>query len=158
MMIWLIKGPILLLTLGIWTVVGLVFWIPLLARSTAVFSTGILLSTLAGRGAYAYGRQLDMAISFYANGFRHIIESLTKQHTVETPIDPPLPIWRFLGESLWATVFWIGIFFITERLWLGGEAFRHAEVGFKMNISPSKASVAPLSSPPNLVFMKPKNS
>lgn len=126
---WLIKGPILVLTLVIWSVVGLVFWIPLLARSTAVFSAGILLAALARRDARAYGRQLEAAISFYPDGFRKTIDALTAESLEDREADYlSVPIGRFIGESLWAALFWLGVLFALENLGLG-PGLLHEAVG-----------------------------
>ena len=127
---WLIKGPILLLTLAIWSVVGLVFWIPLLARSTAVFSAGVLLAALSRGDASAYGRQLQGAISFYADGFRQTIDALWVESADNRNVaSPSLHIARFVGESLWAALFWLGVLFALENLGMGlvffDEAIRH---------------------------------
>jgi hypothetical protein len=125
-MIWLIKAPILVLTLAVWAVVGFVFWVPLLARCTAIFSAGVLLAALARRDAGAYGRQLEIAMSFYADGFRKTVEALTARSSEERDWDFPLAIGRFLAESLWAAIFWIGVLVTAESLGWGGGIVQEA--------------------------------
>lgn len=131
-MMWVIKGPILVLTLCVWALVGLIFWIPLLARVTAFFSVGILRAALGHRDAFVYGRQLESAIAFYPDGFRRTVEALAGRagndgnDGDEWEPEPQLPLGRFLGEALWTAVFWVGALAILAALgrdeWLPWQA------------------------------------
>lgn len=126
---WVIKGPILVLTLVVWALVGLIFWIPLLARSTAVFSVGVLRAALGHRDALVYGQQLEGAIAFYPDGFRRTFEALAGRagdDGDDWEPERPLPLGRFLGEVLWTAVFWIAVLAILAALgrdeWLPQQA------------------------------------
>lgn len=109
--IWAIRLTILAITLVTWAAVGFIFWIPFLARSTAIFSAMIVYVTLVEADAKVLGSQLDRAIVFYVKGFRNIIDA------VYSPSDPNvigtsgIRLWigRFLLETLWTIVFWVGM-------------------------------------------------
>lgn len=106
---WLVKLPVLLITLSLWMFVGFVFWIPLLARSIATFSGVILYATLTKADTTAAGQSLQKSTTFYIEGFRRIIDSFDDDlHNVE-PDRTPFKFWYFMGEILWAAIFWIGI-------------------------------------------------
>jgi hypothetical protein len=107
----LIKGVmfvVVIITLIIWAFVGFVFWIPLLARSTAVFSATILAVTIANRheDSRGLGYQLEIATKFYIDGFRMIVEALYARPAGPPENFPKIHFGRVIIEILWAGFFW----------------------------------------------------
>ena len=114
---WLLKLPILAVTIAVWAVVGFLFWIPLLARTTAMFSVGILYATLTREDPAVYGHHLHTAIGFYPEGFRKTLDALypDQENAPPTESDSPLHVGRLVLEAIWAGVFWLGILFTLEQ-------------------------------------------
>lgn len=129
-MVWLVERVVLVLTLVIWAVVAFLLWVPLLARSVAVFSGGIILSVLSQTNPHIYAQQLRLAMSFYADGFRFIIDSVLSERRADTGrdhINPPIHgIGRFIAESLWAIIFWLGFLLTLEHFGLAPDFFHNA--------------------------------
>jgi hypothetical protein len=97
-------------TLATWAVLGLIFWIPFLARSMMLFTGSVLYSTFVGAPEHAeqIRRVLDYAVRFYFNGFHLITDALRKRNG-EGGILPPISkiSWaRVALESIWALLFW----------------------------------------------------
>lgn len=113
----LIKLPILVLVVVIWTVLGLAFWIPLLARSIAVYASTVLLANIAGGSSEVAGHRLQLAVRFYADGFRNIIDSL---YRTNGPRDDSgssgLNLGRLLTEAVWTALFWIGVILVFKGI------------------------------------------
>lgn len=116
-----VRYVVYLIALTAWAVVGFVFWIPVLVRATAVFSSMILYSTLTGVRSKYLGRHLDAAIIFYVSGFRRIGEAMfAAVFEAESDSDelPPFKISQFFMEAVWATAFWLSIY-----IWVSDETF-----------------------------------
>ena len=102
----LLKLPFVLLTAGIWAVVGLAFWIPLLFRVTAVFSMGVLYAAITRSSTTIIERQLHNAVGFYTYGFSTIFHAL---HSTTPDVDEehlPFRFGHFFFEIVFAAVFW----------------------------------------------------
>lgn len=108
----LVKGVmfvVMIITLIIWAFVGFVFWIPLLARSTAVFSATILAVTIVANrheDPRSLGYQLETATKFYIDGFRMIVEALYARPAGTPENFPKIHFGRVIIEILWAGFFW----------------------------------------------------
>lgn len=100
-----IKVCVAALTLGIWFIVGFVFWIPLLARATTSFTVSATYSNLVARGVHIPNAGLEHATLFYVDGFRSIIGSIFAPPLSE-PIHTEFRASRFLLEIGWALLFW----------------------------------------------------
>lgn len=112
-----VRFVILLITATVWAVIGFIFWVPLLARSTAVFSALILYVTLTNQDHRILGYQLEIATKFYIEGFRRIFEALYRPADAPPegkPID--LQPWRIALETLWTVSFWFVLLFFTKTL------------------------------------------
>ena len=96
-------------TIG-WAVIGLYFWIPLLARTTILFTAYVTYATLVGGADQVeHGRRaLDAAIRFYIDGFMSIRAALEKRGAAEEIIPPRASVnWqRVVFETVWALVVW----------------------------------------------------
>jgi hypothetical protein len=68
--------PFVVLAALIWAVLGLFFWIPLLAKSVTIFTFTILAHAIVDRPATASAKNLEKAILYYVNGFVIILRTL----------------------------------------------------------------------------------
>lgn len=129
---WVLLAPILILCLALWSIIGFLFWIPLLVRTVAVFSAGILYATLTREDPAVYGRQLQTAVTFYADGFRRTVMALSVRADANgaAPKGPPFRVARFLVEIAWAGVFWVAFLILLERLELVPPTLRPALHGW----------------------------
>lgn len=59
----------------VWSVIGLFFWIPFMARMIAYFMGMIILSTFEGLDLHSAQQKLEFAIAFYPSGFKQIISA-----------------------------------------------------------------------------------
>lgn len=100
-----VKYFVYLVSLAIWAIVGFIFWIPVLVRSTASFSAAILYATLTGTAANHIGAQMNAAISFYFRGFNLIRDAMFAPRQVADEL-PPFRLLQFISEALWAALFW----------------------------------------------------
>jgi hypothetical protein len=100
---------VILSLLGLWMVIGLFFWIPMLSRGVASFTAAVVQSAIRGGalsetdGAEALGQSID----FFPNGFRDVMlaASLRGQEAYPPPEGTLRPV-RLLGETIWAFVVW----------------------------------------------------
>lgn len=100
-MIDFLRLAVLVVALVIWSVVGFVFWIPFLIRQIAVFSALILHATLTNQDPSAAGVGLDLAVTFYANGFRKIISAMYQERQSGSGGGMEFRPARFIGEIVW---------------------------------------------------------
>jgi len=114
---WLTLG-ILGVCLAIWAVVGAVFWIPLIVRSTLRFSFALIQSMLAGEGPEKAGAILRRSVDFYRRGFIVATEAvLGDASTVgrrRSKSDAKLGSGRIATELVWV----VGVWYLI--LWLVG--------------------------------------
>lgn len=103
---------VLLVVLAGWTVVGAIFWIPLLFRAMLRFSVSLVQSVFVGRRPDGAARVLRDAVSFYRRGFVVAIESVTNEE-IEGEAHDPQTGNRILLEVLWAIPVWYLILFAT---------------------------------------------
>jgi hypothetical protein len=100
-----LRIAVTVVALAIWGVIGFVFWVPLLARATASFSSLILYTTLVGSNSSGTADTLDAATNFYIRGF----ENIFKAYEDRNPSNPEADVFafgRFVVEVLWAVFFW----------------------------------------------------
>ena len=100
-----VKMSVMVLVMVLWTVIGFLFWIPLLSRVTAVYVVTIVDSTFTNRDLGGIGILLDKAIQFYSSGFRKIVDSVWAEddgREISLDID-----WRrIIIETTYSLVFW----------------------------------------------------
>jgi hypothetical protein len=102
------------INLAIWSVVGLVCWIPLLARSTAALSGAILISTFTKSDPSHLKEKFENAVSFYARGFDAIHrvlgegrEKFARRNSDTGAVPTPKTNWdQIIKEIIWTLVFW----------------------------------------------------
>jgi hypothetical protein len=108
------------ITLTSWTVVGFLFWLPMIARAIALLSAATLYATINRLGpSYLHPAkaQLAAATTFWSDGFAYIRASADdiapEQHG--TPIE--FNYMRVLVELATTLIFWLGF-------WLALGVFR----------------------------------
>lgn len=108
--------------LGVWAVIGVIYWIPLLARSCGAYSAAVIMAIIGGRPANKKAaRMLDVAANFYSKGFRDIRESVfgarppdgtdeTDQPSIFASWDEFFRVLTVVAtESAIALLFWVAI-------------------------------------------------
>ncbi|GIW50778.1 MAG: hypothetical protein KatS3mg081_0133 [Gemmatimonadales bacterium] len=107
---------VLVVCIAFWFIVGLAFWIPLLARTVAVYCAGMVAAAIADTDIPRLKRLLDGAVEFYPKGFRRIFEHHS-QRILREPQPGTLAIdWKTVGwEVAWTIVFWT---VVLSPLWL----------------------------------------
>src|SRR5437764_10635068 len=109
--------PFVVLAAVIWAVVGLFFWIPLLAKATTIFTFSLLTHAIIQRPIVGAANNLQLAITYYISGFYNIFRTLTAvndpnvmQHA-EMDLSLIESIFanlgRVIGMILFATIFWV---------------------------------------------------
>ena len=109
----LLRYPILALTLSLWAVLGFFFWVPLLARSVAVYCAVLLSATLTATDIRPAAGQLQFAIGFWVAGFHNILATFqSMDHNSNNGLFAvPIAFWRVVRELIWSLLFW----FLTLR-------------------------------------------
>ncbi len=105
MILTVLTWVVLAIVLGVWAVVGAIFWIPLMVRAMFRFSLSLIEATLEGRKPTAAARMLKEAVSFYRRGFVVAIEVVTGED-VGGRDEAPLGDNRLFSEFLWALLVW----------------------------------------------------
>ena len=60
----------------IWSIIGAIFWIPFLLRMITVFVISVLLSVTKGSSMGSAEHGLNVAVTFYIDGFTKIFNSI----------------------------------------------------------------------------------
>ena len=107
-----IKSIVLCLVLLVWSIIGMIVWIPLLSRAVAVYSFSIIPLTLSGnRDAIArIAIALNAATSFYVNGFKLALNAMRSeviQEPLEEQKEQPLSLEKTIKEIMVSTAFWL---------------------------------------------------
>lgn len=92
--------------LGLWAVIGFIFWIPLLLRSMLHFSGALIQSMLQDARPVEAGRVLRETVDFYRRGFVVAITAVFGDAPSPTKPVRPLNAWRFILEVMWAAAVW----------------------------------------------------
>lgn len=126
-----IRGFVYVFCMGVWAIIGFLYWIPLLARSCGAYSGAVILAII-GRGTpnTKAVKLLDVAANFYSKGFRDIRTSVFSdmEHTEETTGESQSAsifsswdeFFRVLGvvgtETAIAVLFWGAIVFLVAHI------------------------------------------
>jgi CRISPR/Cas system-associated protein Cas10 (large subunit of type III CRISPR-Cas system) len=112
---YILRVVVTIIVLIIWSIVGFLFWIPLLGRMIIWYTSMITISTFRQVDiSYAQSR-LTFAIEFYIIGFNKILELLKHKKLTYTRDDnqDPLNLWEFLTsliwDLLWTLIFWVAL-------------------------------------------------
>lgn len=93
----------------VWAAVGLVFWVPFLARMMATYTGAVVMATYSGSGHGVAEQGLRTAIEFYPRGFQRINHLLRTDIQIDGSISQAIglaAVVRFFLEALFAAVFW----------------------------------------------------
>jgi hypothetical protein len=123
----LIRALVFCIVLSVWSVVGLICWIPLLFRATASLAVGILYHAFTDTDASQLEIGFEQAVSFYPRGFKLIFQVLrhegqSRGSSAKSPRDDAV-FGRFLLELGWTAIFWIGTGFLLVRLFTPSPIF-----------------------------------
>ena len=133
--------PFVLFAAAIWAVLGLFFWIPLLAKSVTIFTITLLTHAIVDRPMTRSIDNFQRAILYYLHGFFIIISTLSRPvihpasdaHTdgSDTGLVASLfsNILGLIGMILFSSIFWLSLIFLVvhlnlvsspelDRLWL----------------------------------------
>jgi len=112
--------PFVVLAAVIWSVVGLFFWIPLLAKATTIFTFSLLTHAIIQRQIVGAANNLQLAITYYISGFYNIFRTLTavndpsETRYAENDLSLVSSIFanlgKVLGMILFAAIFWVMLF------------------------------------------------
>lgn len=110
-------------TVALWAVIGLFFWVALIARTAAVFSVIAIYAAVTGADVSSFSRQFEGLAGFYPLGFSRIIAAVyaSNTHAEERPLFERSALLKFGFESAWTIFFW-GILAFPVRAWLQHEA------------------------------------
>jgi hypothetical protein len=121
--------PFVLLTTLVWLIVGPLFWLPLLAKTTTIYMVSVLSQAVMGRQRAPSASALQRAITYYFNGFVIILRTLKMEPPAEeeetsTPsfniFELIFSLVRFVFTTLemvvMAAIFWGGLLLILQHL------------------------------------------
>ena len=108
-----VYAVILGVTIGSWTVLGFVVWVPLLVRNTMLLAGTVLYVSLyrdQAKLSYAQG-QVQFAARFYARGFEHFLSFYRQRGEPYPPVglfEPLTTVTRgdLLVDGLWVITVW----------------------------------------------------
>jgi hypothetical protein len=111
---WLLRVDSLLLTwiavgaIVAWAIIGLLLWIPLLARTTAVFFFEVVAAIYTNQDPTDARKQLESAIGLYGRGFTLIVNVVSNNVAAHQPFATPkmASLTSVSGELAWAATFW----------------------------------------------------
>jgi len=111
-----IRFAVRCLVLGVWSIIGLIVWIPLLLRVVSIYSFSIIPLTLSGNKAALkrVSQALQAATTFYVNGFKLALSALSADKPDEfndETNEPSLSLDSTLKELLISLAFWGLAFF-----------------------------------------------
>ena len=105
---------VLVICLGVWAVVGALFWVPLLLRRVVNYSVALVPSMLAVGKPWRAAKRLRHAMSFYGRGFK-----VTRDMVMRDPDREERPLFAgpeggprgiaLVGELVWALMFWYAV-------------------------------------------------
>jgi hypothetical protein len=115
-----------------WTIIGLFYWIPMLARSSAWFSVALMVAAVNNKAATSAARALDHAASFYVRGYQSIVRTLFALFAAEDGPADEVKVGRewadslqvFLTETAFAAISWL-LAFAFFYYWFGSLDFLH---------------------------------
>jgi len=102
-----VRYVVLVVSLTIWSVLGFMFWIPMLVYTITHFSACIVYVTITEDDPRVLGVRLERAVRFYLQGFRNVIQAVYspsqgRAPAVDMRIDVPTIVLHVLGT----VVFW----------------------------------------------------
>ena len=96
-----------MITVLVWSIVGLIFWFPILFRTTAVFCSMIVYSTITNDKPETLGTYLESAAAFYVSGFRTTLSIMNDPSTPAIRDERSLNLKRVVFDTMWTIIFWV---------------------------------------------------
>lgn len=127
--------PFVLLAAVIWAIVGLFFWIPLLAKSITIFTIALLSDAIIDRPSSHTGKGLEKSIMYYVVGFQIILQvliaekdSYNEDNIESNSINIFDSLWstipKLLSMVLFASIFWAMLFiFLSHFKYIESDIF-----------------------------------
>jgi hypothetical protein len=111
-----LRWAILMICLGVWAVVGALFWIPLLFRRVVTYSAALVPAMLADKKPHHAAKSLREAMNFYRRGFQVTTEVIKGEpDRSERPgpaaEDTTLHGMALLNELAWVVVIWYAVLY-----------------------------------------------
>jgi hypothetical protein len=105
---------VLLVCLGVWSVLGALFWIPLLLRRIAAYSVALVSAMLAGKRPGRAAEALHDAMGFYWRGFTVTADMVAREPEARDRAaageeEDGLRGMALLNELAWALLVWYAI-------------------------------------------------
>jgi hypothetical protein len=113
--IYTIRVFVTIIVLAIWSVIGLLFWTPLLTRMIAWFCSMITISTFRQVDIKYAQARLNFSIEFYIIGFVKILDLLKRKKFKEVKLENNIPIdlrelfLSIIWDVFWTLIFWCSI-------------------------------------------------
>ena len=112
LIIGVIREVVLVISLIIWSVVGFLFWIPMLIQAIIHFSALVVYATITDSDSDLLAAHLERAVRFYLQGFRNIIHAVYRKSPHGTPTADMDVNWVVIAWHLLSTVlFWGALIF-----------------------------------------------
>jgi hypothetical protein len=133
---------VLVVCLGVWSVLGALFWIPLLLRRIVAYSVALTSAMLAGRKPERAAEALRNAMGFYWRGFKTTTQMVTREPEARDRAAPAdeedgLGGMALASELAWVVLVWYAVLLavgIVDRTpldlwhWLAGIPWRDGVV------------------------------
>ena len=112
-----LRWAVLMICLGVWAVVGAVFWIPLLLRRVIAYSAALVPAMLAGTRPHQAAKGLRHAMDFYRRGFQVTTEIVSgepdrSESAGAKKQDTRLGGMALLNELAWVAVTWYAVLYL----------------------------------------------
>jgi len=117
-LVFLIRVIVIIIVLVIWSVIGFLFWIPLLIKMIGYFSSMITISTFRNIDIRHAQNRLNFSIQFYIIGYVKILDILKRKKFDELKLEDnfPINIWdlfiSIIWDILWTLLFWGFLLFV----------------------------------------------
>jgi hypothetical protein len=109
-----IRHLVLGVSIVIWTIVGFIFWIPMLVFSIIHFSALIVYATLTEADPSNLASKLERSVTFYLDGFKNIIQAVYRTDGNHSPTSHLRIDAMTLTKHVLSTVgFWLAIVLVT---------------------------------------------
>ncbi len=118
-----IQLAVCIVLVGVWTVVGFLFWIPFLVRAIGAYTTAVLGATFTGVSLYSAQRGLDTAVRFWFAGYQVVLEArhstFSPRRSTRLEEGPPLKdfVEQLLGHLVFSLLFWVSAAAIWIAIW-----------------------------------------
>lgn len=101
--------------LAVWAVVGFLLWVPFLVRAIGLYVGAVFASVISGRDLGRAQDALELATTFYVEGFRKMIESVPgyRRRQAESEIETQVfgwAWWLVISHTVFSIVFWLFVF------------------------------------------------